>query len=206
MLRSVFFPPDLVPLEADPSWDWVLLERLDQIQIDGLHVVLTRLPCNHPVAVMEVQLLRPLADGRVLAFTGWGCHPNGLIATKRAVAEAVQILAMHVAVRDGRLPASRLPGINEQQRLRGQAIGRGSNFERLLNTPLIGTAPRLWALRSGPDHVFPETPDCRNEQDLLTLLQGQELGHAFTVQVSPPDWPMVALRTVAPALQSPAGL
>ncbi len=206
MLRSVFFPPELAPLDAEPSWDGVLLERLDQIQAEGLHVVITRLPCNHPVTVIEVQLIRPLAEGRVLAFTGWGCHPNGLIATKRAVAEAVQILAMHVAIRDGRLPASRLPGSTEQHRLRGQAVGQGSSFERLLNTKLIGTVPRLWALKSGPDHVFPVTPDCRNEQDLLTLLQGQELGHAFTVQVSPPDWPMVALRTVAPALQSPAGL
>jgi ribosomal protein S12 methylthiotransferase accessory factor len=206
MLRSVFFPPELIPLDADPSWDPSLGERLAQIQADGLHVVLTRLPCSHAVTVIEAQLIRPVAEGRVLAFNGWGCHADGQIATKRALAESVQILAMHVAIRDGRLPPERLPGGTRQQRQRGQALGQASSFERPLNTSLLGMQPRLWMLKSGPDQPFAAAPDCRNEQELLTLLQGEQLGHAFCVQVSPADWPMVALRSVAPALQTPAGL
>ena len=206
MLRCVFFPPELIPLEADLAWDQSLQERLDQIQDDGMHVVLTRLPCSHSVTVIEALLIRPLAEGRVLAFSGWGCHANGLMATKRALAESVQVLAMHVAVRDGKIPPDRLPGSNEQPRLRGLVLGQASNFERPFNTADLGKAPRLWSLRSGPEQPFPEAPECRHEHDLVALLQGQQLGHAFCVQVSPPNWPMVALRSVAPALQAPAGL
>lgn len=206
MLRSVFFPPELIPLEADPAWDGSLRERLMQIQAYGLHVALTRLPSSHPVTVIEAQLIRPLAEGRVLAFSGWGCHADGLIATKRALAESVQVLAMHEAIRDGRIPSERLPGSNEQQRLRGRALGEAANFERPLNTAGLGKAPRLWSLKSGPDPSFPEATGCRCEGELLAMLKSQQLGHAFCVRVSPPDWPMVALRSVAPALHAPAGL
>lgn len=206
MLRNVVLPPVLEELTPDPDWDDALTQRIDAIQAAGWHVVLTRLPCQHPVAVVECQVLRPLDDGRVLAFSGWGCHPTPLVATKRALAESVQILAMHEAIRDGRLPPSRLPGSSEQQRQRGLVVGDQQTFVRSLPTDHLRGAPRLWSLRSGPEPTFPPQLSCRNQVDMLAALQGQHLGQAFTVCVSPPHLPMVALRTVAPGLQAPAGL
>ena len=206
MLRAVFFPPELVPFEIDQNWDDSLHERLDQIHDDGMHVAITRLPCPHGMTVIETQLIRPLAESTGLVFPGWGCHANGLIATKRALAESVQILAMHVAIRDRRLPPERLPGSTRQQQLRGEALGQSKYFERPLSRSLVGIAPAYWSFKCGPDHTFDPAHECWDEQELLATLMNQPLGHAYSVQVSPEQWPMVALRTVAPALQTPAGL
>lgn len=205
-LRCVLFPPQLVEPLPDPAWDDSLNQRIAQIQEAGWHVVLTRLPCSHPVVVMETLLLRALPDGRVLSFSGWGCHPEGLVATKRALAESVQILAMHVAIRDGRLPASRLPGVSDRERQRGLAVGNEANFARLWGAGQLQAPPRIWSLRSGPEPEFPPPCLCRDGEELLTVFKAPQLGQAFTVCVSPPELPFVALRTVAPALRSPAGL
>jgi hypothetical protein len=62
MLRAVFFPPELVPLEIDPSWDDSLQERLDPALEMMLYRVLQELVNNilkHAKAsVVSIQLIR----------------------------------------------------------------------------------------------------------------------------------------------------
>lgn len=179
---------------------------LKEIFEAGYHVYITRLPTPHHCFVYEAGLIAGQEEFRSFVFQGWGAHPVEEIAMNRAIAESVQILAMHKAIQHKRVPEERLPGLNEGHRRATRELGNAHVFEKNLDRKFLELEPCLWQLWYGPTYEWKEWKQDSSQSEILQTLLESDLGFCTSINLAPKDFPFNAQLTICSNLSSPPGL
>jgi len=184
----------------------ILEASLKEIFQAGYHIYVTRLPTPHHCFVYEAGLIAGQEKFRSFVFQGWGAHPIEEIAMNRAVAESVQILAMHKAIQDKRVPEERLPGLSEGHRRATRELGNEQVFEKNLDRKFGEIEPCLWQLWYGPTYEWKQWKQNSNPSEILQTLLESDLGFCTSLNLAPKEFPFYAQLTICSNLSSPPGL
>lgn len=184
----------------------VIVHTLEEIFAAGYHVYFSRLPTSHSCYVYEAGLIRGSDATSAYIFPGWGAHTVESIAMNRALAEAVQILAIHEAIKNQRIPDSRLPGRDDAQRRISRSLGDLSVFQQNIEINFSEYTPRLWNLRCIPEFTWKPFESSVDFMHLLGSDQFETKHCFFTLSLAPEDFPFSVQLTLGSGLMSPQGL
>ena len=154
----------------------------------------------------EAGLIAGQEEFRSFVFQGWGAHPVEEIAMNRAIAESVQILAMHKAIQHKRVPEERLPSLNEGHRRATRELRNAHVFEKNLDRKFLELEPCLWQLWYGPTYEWKEWKQGSSQSEILQTLLESDLGFCTSINLAPKDFPFNAQLTICSNLSSPPGL
>lgn len=171
----------------------------------GFHVHITRLPSPQRCFVYEAAVMMIVDDCSVAALTGWGAHPIESIAMNRAVAECVQILAIHQAIREDRITVDELPGRSSSHRQRCLSLGDLNMFIKPIPVDNIRQTPRLWKYEpssQSPDIDYSLDIDHAN---LISSILSGDTGFTAAIEIAPDQYPFSSQIVVASKLATPPG-
>lgn len=206
--------------------DWVLPPQLPAVQtcLQQLHRVgiaadLLHISSMAGVAVFIAFLSLHDDDRQLQVVQGYGAHVDPAIAAARALAEAVQILALcpvrALSAKDGDADRSKRRGATPVVMTSKQsALLDGSNMtrQRRADAALLARLKQQWGPPAAMTTVFdPERLRPRGNPDAVLAevidgLQAEGIGHALVCTLSPPAWPVVVVKAFCPALSSIDGL
>jgi len=138
-------------------------------------------------------------------FPGWGCSVDIAIATRRAIAEAIQVWSIYEALRDGLIPAERRKGglaiTAETYKATSQAPQMSAPLAYWYQNGLSNTPGKIWehvstnsSKTENPDIIF-----CR----LIRELHDTCLAVVYCARLSPEDFPFHVVRCFSPELKCP---
>jgi hypothetical protein len=144
-------------------------------------------------------------DCAVASLTGWGAHPIRSIAMNRAVAECVQILAIHQAIKEERITVDELPGRSPSHRQRCLSLGDIHMFIKPIPIDKIRKSPRLWKSETCSHYPDIDYGIDTDHVKLLASMLSEETGFSAAIEIAPDDYPFSSQIVVASKLATPAG-
>lgn len=203
-LMLVGYPQMLEEIGLE-SLDEPLVGAISELLHAGYHVHITRLPSPHRCFVYEAAVLMIVDDCAVASLTGWGAHPMRNIAMNRAVAECVQILAIHHAIKEERITVDELPGSSPSHRHRCLNLGDEHMFIKPIPLDKIRQTPRLWTFETRaqcPDIDY----DLDNDHiNLVRSMLSGDTGFSASIEIAPDEYPFSSQIVVASKLATPPG-
>ena len=182
-----------------------LQDSLEEINKAGFHIYITRLPTPHACYVYECGLMRGVGGDGATVLQGWGAHPIEEIAINRAVAEAVQILAIQRSIQNNQIPEHRLPGSNTARQNLTRQLGNDKTFFRNMDRDFSKLTPQLWSLWYGDEYAWPSIKQKDDGQDRIQQVLSDKIDFCTSVNIAPEKFPFFAQVTICSNISAPPG-
>jgi len=172
---------------------------------DGNLLQLSLLSSGTSAVVFEASIYLPVSNGDFCRFQGWGCNVDPLIASRRAIAEAIQVWRIDDALKERLIPVGRRRG--------GLAVAPGV-YEAIASSELFTRPLSFWYLHGLSHDACPIPSHLRASVPLdltpgllwrriLDELSCSRSASVFCVRLSPDEFPVHVLRCFSPGLQCP---
>ena len=172
---------------------------------EGNLLQLSLLSSATTAVVFEASIYLPVSNGGFCRHQGWGCNVDPLIASRRAIAEAIQVWRIESALRDSLIPVRRRGG--------GLAVSPDV-YEAIASSKLFTQPLSFWHLHGLstdacpiPSHLFANVPLGLTPgllwRRILEELSSSRSAPVFSVRLSPDEFPVHVLRCFSPGLKCP---